>query len=66
MQDDTASEGDHQSTEALKEAPQNESSLITWQDVALSIGAELMYKVRTEILETLGYTTSAVSSPCLA
>ncbi|KZW03683.1 DNA/RNA polymerase [Exidia glandulosa HHB12029] len=31
----------------------------TWHDVALSIGAELMAKVRKEVLERLGYTMSA-------
>jgi DNA polymerase eta len=35
--------------------------LVTWQDVALSIGAELLFKARDEILRNLGYTTSAVS-----
>lgn len=32
----------------------------TWHDVALSIGAELMAKVRREVREKLGYTMSAV------
>jgi DNA polymerase eta len=32
----------------------------TWHDVALSIGAELMFSVRESIKEKLGYTTSAV------
>ena len=46
--------------------PQDEDKLepkhpITWHDIALSIGAELMFKARNEILQTLGYTTSAVS-----
>ncbi|EEB87265.1 hypothetical protein MPER_15462, partial [Moniliophthora perniciosa FA553] len=31
----------------------------TWHDVALSIAAEMMNKVRVAIAETLGYTTSA-------
>jgi DNA polymerase eta len=32
----------------------------TWHDVALSIGAECMEKVRQQISAKLGYTTSAV------
>ncbi|KAK7024244.1 N-acetyltransferase eso1 [Paramarasmius palmivorus] len=35
------------------------SALITWHDVALSIAAEMMNKVREAITENLGYTTSA-------
>ncbi|KAG8821399.1 DNA-directed DNA polymerase eta rad30 [Serendipita sp. 399] len=31
----------------------------TWHDIGLSIAAELMAKARNEILQTLGYTTSA-------
>ena len=33
----------------------------TWHDVALSIAAEMMDRVRRNIHEKLGYTTSAVS-----
>lgn len=33
----------------------------TWHDVALSIAAELMDKIRAEVRMQLGYTTSAVS-----
>lgn len=37
----------------------------TWHDVALSIAAELMGKIRDEVHTTLGYSTSAVcSKPC--
>lgn len=32
----------------------------TWHDVALSIAAELMEKIRDEVRTKLGYTTSAV------
>jgi len=32
----------------------------TWGDVALSIGAELMGKIREEVFSDLGYSTSAV------
>ncbi|KAK7044220.1 N-acetyltransferase eso1 [Paramarasmius palmivorus] len=35
------------------------SAPITWHDVALSIAAEMMNKVREAIAENLGYTTSA-------
>ena len=34
----------------------------TWHDVALSIAAELMAKIRKDIYAKLGYTTSAVSA----
>jgi DNA polymerase eta len=36
----------------------------TWHDVALSIAAELMDKIRAEVYMQLGYTTSAVGSCC--
>ncbi|KAF7317041.1 Histidine kinase [Mycena chlorophos] len=38
-----------------------QSSLQTWHDVALSIGAELMHQVREEIKMKLNYTTSATN-----
>lgn len=34
---------------------------VTWHDVALSIAAELMEKIRGDVHTKLGYTTSAVS-----
>jgi DNA polymerase eta len=34
----------------------------TWHDVALSIAAELMEKIRDAVRTKLGYTTSAVST----
>ena len=34
----------------------------TWHDIALSIAAELMRNARAQVLEKLGYSTSAVSS----
>lgn len=37
-----------------------EGNATTWHDVALSIGAELMGKIREEVRVKLGYTTSAV------
>jgi DNA polymerase eta len=36
----------------------------TWHDVALSIAAELMDKIRAEVRMQLGYTTSAVGFRC--
>lgn len=39
----------------------NEDEPRTWHDVALSIAAELMDKIRAEVRTQLGYTTSAVS-----
>lgn len=37
----------------------------TWHDVALSIAAELMGRVRGDVYRTLGYSTSAVSHTLL-
>lgn len=34
---------------------------VTWHDIALQIAAEMMHKVRVDIANELGYTTSAVS-----
>ena len=34
----------------------------SWHDVALSIAAELMEKIRNDVRNKLGYTTSAVST----
>lgn len=34
----------------------------TWHDIALSIAAELMEKIRADIYAKLGYSTSAVSN----
>lgn len=55
--DDQTREG-KQEGESDKAAP----PAVTWADVALSIGAELMFTARDEILQSLGYTTSAVRS----
>jgi hypothetical protein len=38
----------------------------TWHDVALSIAAELMDKIRTEVRMQLKYTTSAVGFYCFS
>jgi len=42
------------------EVHEEEDRITTWHDVALSIAAELMQKARQEVLEKLGYSTSAV------
>lgn len=42
------------------ETRQGGDELTTWHDVALSIAAELMEKIRDEVRDQLGYTTSAV------
>jgi DNA polymerase eta len=52
---ESSSGSDHNEDQA-----QLENSVTTWHDVALSIAAEMMAKVRTEIYEKLGYSTSAV------
>ncbi|KAG5734315.1 N-acetyltransferase eso1 [Termitomyces sp. T112] len=38
---------------------QREEALLTWHDIALSIGAELMETARRQVHEQLGYSTSA-------
>lgn len=38
----------------------------TWHDVALAIAAELMGKIRRDIYERLGYSTSAVGGKAVA
>lgn len=46
-----------------EESPVNEDDQqTTWHDVALSIAAELMMRIREDIRTKLGYTTSAVSA----
>ena len=39
-----------------------EDEVTTWHDVALSLAAELMMRIREDIRSKLGYTTSAVST----
>ena len=41
---------------------EEDDELTTWHDVALSIAAELMLRIREDIRTKLGYTTSAVST----
>ncbi|KAH9847546.1 DNA/RNA polymerase [Lenzites betulinus] len=45
--------------EAEDEGVNEEDTLTTWHDVALSIAAELMLRIREDIRAKLGYTTSA-------
>ena len=40
---------------------EEDDEMTTWHDLALSIAAELMDKIRADVRDTLGYTTSAVS-----
>jgi len=55
-----AASGNNEHPSTLEESP------LTWQDVALSIGARLMGKAREEVRVKLGYSTSAVCvSPTL-
>ncbi|KAG8838551.1 DNA-directed DNA polymerase eta rad30 [Serendipita sp. 405] len=46
--------------DAINTTTPHQESPTTWHDIGLSIAAELLAKVRNEILQTLGYTTSAV------
>lgn len=56
---DTGDQGDCQ--DDGDESVEDGDDLTTWHDVALSIAAELMGKIRDDIRTKLGYTTSAVS-----
>ncbi|KAJ7583628.1 hypothetical protein C8J56DRAFT_954563 [Mycena floridula] len=42
-----------------EEKEESDETELTWHDVALSIGAELMQNVREQVQSKLGYTTSA-------
>jgi len=54
--------GDSDSAQTTgKDADAEEEELRTWHDVALSIAAVLMDKIRAEVRTRLSYTTSAVS-----
>ncbi|OBZ72407.1 N-acetyltransferase eso1 [Grifola frondosa] len=44
---------------AMSDGVEGDDSLTTWHDVALSIAAELMAKIREDVRVKLGYTTSA-------
>lgn len=59
--DDQAVGPPHATVTKLEVADGEEGPLRTWHDVALSIAAELMNKIRAEVRLQLGYTTSAVS-----
>lgn len=43
---------------------EEDDSPTTWHDVALSIAAELMGRIRQDIFTKLGYSTSAVRISC--
>jgi len=43
--------------------PELEEPPITWHDIALSIGAEMMQRARDQVRTKLGYSTSAVRAP---
>lgn len=45
-----------------REVHREDDEFTTWHDVALSVAAELMEKIRGEVRTQLGYTTSAVSA----
>jgi DNA polymerase eta len=53
---------------SLSEAEPQSEPLLTWSDVALSIGAGLVLETRTAVRERLGYTCSAgiATNRCLA
>ncbi|KAG6850700.1 hypothetical protein H0H93_009858 [Arthromyces matolae] len=53
-QEDSAAEG----PSTVLDVPDSEPA-ITWHDIALSIGAELMSSARRQVHEELGYSTSA-------
>lgn len=59
--EDEAAEPPHATGTNSEVADGEEGTLRTWHDVALSIAAELMDKIRAEVRMQLGYTTSAVS-----
>ena len=59
--DDQAVGPPHATVTNLEVADGEEGTPRTWHDVALSIAAELMDKIRAEVRMQLGYTTSAVS-----
>ncbi|PVF95571.1 DNA/RNA polymerase [Serendipita vermifera] len=46
-------------SKAKPEPAKREPLSVTWHDIALSIGGELMFMARNEIFNKLGYTTSA-------
>ncbi|KAG8964795.1 DNA-directed DNA polymerase eta rad30 [Tulasnella sp. 408] len=48
------------STQPADPEETDDNHVTTWQDVALSIGAEFMMKSRMEVKNRLGYTTSAL------
>lgn len=55
-----AREGTQDEDESESDDHDGDDDMTTWHDVALSIAAEQMDKVRAEVRGSLGYTTSAV------
>lgn len=58
-QSENADEDDKTNSEGDKGIQEDDNST-TWHDVALSIAAEFMDKIRQDIYTKLGYSTSAV------
>jgi DNA polymerase eta len=64
MSNDSEDETLEDETDTLEAnaAPQDGSdSPLTWHDIALSIAASMLLRMRDEVKNRLGYTTSAVS-----
>lgn len=61
-QDEAASVMEETGEDTEENAIEQDDSSATWHDVALSIAAELMGKIRRDIFAQLGYSTSAVSA----
>lgn len=47
----------------ISSSPFSSDEAVSWADIAVSIGAELMLKCRTAVKEELGYTCSAGIAP---
>jgi len=56
--DDTDNTGEPNTS--VHDDPELEEPPITWHDIALSIGAEMMQRARDQVRTKLGYSTSAV------
>ena len=53
-------DAENKSDDEVDDDIEEEEEQATWHDVALSIAAEFMGKIRHDIFHTLGYSTSAV------
>ena len=60
MNDDAKDVSDKEAEEDI-EGVQEDDDSTTWHDIALSIAAEFIAKLRHDIFNKLGYSTSAVS-----